>query len=401
MSAALSAPPTMDIDFSAPEMAADPWPVLRRIREAGPLVWNERGHWMSAHDEVCRDVFNRPAELGQEGTITALFGPEAVISIDDKLRHDALRGVWMTAFTRQALEALASTIHRFCEEMLDKAEDDLRAEGSAEMMARLCSPLPACVTAHMMGVSKEMLPALIEWSDDMGNATSGGFPIDYDNDPAWLAAERAKAKLAEFLRDQVKYRRAHPSDDLISQLVHSDLGKTLPDEALMVNTRQLLFAGNETTAKWLGRLIVLLARDPALRRELARQPGLMPQALNEFIRWEPVVHTLVRTARHDGVVVADVALKKGAEVVLLIGGANRDPARYADPERLDIHRERNANLAFGYGMHSCLGVTLSQLEARVALTALLVRFPEFQVREPIEYSAFTLRGPRSVRISIA
>jgi cytochrome P450 len=401
MSAALNGAPTMDVDFNAPEIIADPWPVLKQIREAGPVVWNQRGHWMTAHDWICRDVLNRPGSLGQEGSMKAFFGAEAFISIDEKLRHDDLRGVWMTAFTRKALEELARVIRRFCDELLDKAENELAAKGSVELGAVYCRPLPTLVIAYMMGVSEDMLSTVIEWSDLMGNAAAGGFPIDYDNDPHWLAAEKAKHELAGYLYEQIKYRRAHPGGtDLISQIVHSDVGKTLSEEAIMVNTRQLLFAGNETTARWLGHILVILGRNPALRRELIEQPALMPQALNEFMRWEPIVHTLPRGVVQEGIEVAGVPLPKGSELVMMLGGANRDPARYDDPERLDIHRERKANLGFGFGLHSCLGVTLSQLEAQIAVTALLARFPDFTIREPIVYSMLPLRGPVEVHVSI-
>jgi cytochrome P450 len=397
MSAAAGAP-RMDVDFNAPEVFADPWPLLGRIREAGPIVWNERGFWMSAHDGVCREVLNRPAALGQEGTVTAIFGDEAFIAIDDKARHDALRGVWMTAFSRKALDELTPVIRRFTAGMLGPAIETMRAGGSADLMAAVCRPLPTYVIGHMMGIPEALLPVVEGWSDRMGNATANGFPIDYDNDPLWLAGEQAKAEFADCLFEQIAHRRANPGDDLISQLVHSEAGRALPEEALMVNARQLLFAGNETTAKWLGHIVVILARHPDLRRELSTDPALMAQGLNEFMRWEPVVHTLPRGVR-EGVVVADVPLEPGAELVLLLGGANRDPARYADPERLDIRRERKGNLGFGFGMHSCLGAALAQVEAAEMVGALLAAAPDYRLAEPVAYNGFNLRGPGALDVS--
>jgi cytochrome P450 len=401
MSAPVAGASAMDVDFSAPEVAADPWPLLRAIREAGPIVWNERGFWMTAHDKVCRDILNRPAEIGQEGAIAAIFGEEAFISIDDRARHDALRGVWMGAFTRQSLEALAPVIRRFIGQMLEPVEAQLRDGATADLMPALCRPLPTYVIGHMMGIAEEDLSAVAEWSDRIGNATASGFPIDYDNDPFWLAGERAKTEFADYLFDQIRRRRAKPSDDLISQLVNSEVGRSLPEDALMVNTRQLLFAGNETTAKWLGHIVVILDRHRDLRRDLAESPALMGQALNEFMRCEPVVHTLPRGVRGEAAHVADVPLARGAEVVLLLGGANRDPARYEDPERLDIRRERKGNLGFGYGMHSCLGVTLSQLEAAEAVAAILARFPDFRLAQPVVYPGFNMRGPEALHVALA
>jgi cytochrome P450 len=392
-------PNTMDVDFYVPEIIADPWPLLKQIREAGPLVWNERGHWMTAHDLVCRQVLNRAGPLGQEGMISAFFGDEAFISIDDRKRHNDLRNVWAAAFGPKSLAALLPAIQRFTEQLLDGVTAGLQAGGSVDIMASFCRPLPAYVISFMMGIRDSMLREVVEWSDLMANASSGGFPIDYDHDPAWLAGERAKAEFADFLHDQIKYRRTHPGTDLISQIVHSEIGKTLPDQALMVNTRQLLFGGHETTAKWLGHIIATLGRNPDVRRELVETPSLMPAALDEVMRWEPVTHTLPRGVHGHDVVVADVPLKDGAEVILLLGGANRDPERYDEPERFNIHRERKGNLGFGLGLHTCLGNALAQAEATEATSQLLHRFPDYRLVEPVQYSGFNLRGPGSLYLT--
>jgi cytochrome P450 len=181
--------------------------------------------------------------------------------------------------------------------------------------------------------------------------------------------------------------------------VHSEVGRTLSDEAMMVNTRQLLFAGNETTANWLAHIVVVLGRHPEVRRQIIADPSLTAQALDEIMRWEPVVHTLPRGVRGDDVVIAGQKLQDGVEVVMLFGGANRDPERYEDPERFNIHRERKANLGFGYGLHSCLGVTLARIEALEATNALLAHFPEYELTAPApSFATFPMRGPGPIHI---
>jgi cytochrome P450 len=385
--------PRMDVNFNSAQMAADPWPTLRRIREAGPIVWNERGHWMTAQDSVCRQILNKPAQAGNHGTMAAIFGSDAFIAIDDKARHNSLRNVWMGAFKREAMDRLRPTIRGYVDRMLDSIEDLLRQGGRVDVTGALCAPLPPTVTAHMLGIPEDMLGSILGWSDHIASAASGGWPIDYARDPAWLRGEEAKRKLADYLFDQIRFRREHPGEDLISQLVHSQVGKAVADEVLMMNIRQLLFGGSETTQKWLGHIVVTLARRPELRKQLSGEPALLPVALEEIMRWETVVQTDPRTVKGDDVVIGGAPLESGAEIILLLGGANRDPARYPDPDRLDIRREQRAHLGFGFGLHSCLGVTLARVEALVVATALLERIPDYSIEEPVRYNGFNLRGP--------
>jgi cytochrome P450 len=394
-----AAVPMMDVNFNSPEMAADPWPTLRRIREAGPIVWNDRGHWMTAQDSICRQLLNKPGLLGNHGTMAAIFGSDAFIAIDDKPRHNSLRNVWMAAFKREAMERLTPTIRLYVDRMLDGMEERLREGGRVDVTSALCAPLPPTITAYMLGIPEDMLGSILEWSDHIATAASGGWPIDYERDPAWLRGEAAKRKLGEYLFEQIQFRREHPGDDLISQLVHSEIGRAATDDVLMMNIRQLLFGGSETTQKWLGHILVTLSRRPELRTQLAGNPALLPAALEEIMRWETVVQTDPRTVKGNDVVVGGVPLRDGAEVILLLGGANRDPERYPDPDRLDIRRETRAHLGFGFGLHSCLGVTLARVEALVVTSALLERIPDYVIAEPVKYNGFNLRGPDALHMT--
>ena len=393
--------PVMDVDLYSEEMLNDPWPTLRRIREAGPVVWNERGHWMTARDKVCRFIFNHPDLLGARPVISDIFGEEAFIGIDDKAQHNALRNVWAVAFRRDTLQPLASLIRQITSDLLDPLLERLRDGETVDIAAGLCRHLPAYVISHMMGVAEEARPSVIEWSDAMANANSGGFGDEYAATPQWQAGERAKAALADYLYDQIRHRRSHPGDDLISQIVHSDVGRSLPEQAIMINTRQLLFAGNETTANWLGHICHILGRRPELRAELNGDRALLPAALEEILRWEPVVQVMPRNVQRDGVVLEGVPLKNGASLTMLLGGANRDPERYDDPETLDIHREQRASLSFGYGLHSCLGVTLARLEAVETTACLLDRLPAYEIAGPVGWTGFNLRGPSPLPIALA
>ncbi|PEQ13619.1 hypothetical protein B2G71_04635 [Novosphingobium sp. PC22D] len=393
--------PRLNVDLYDPGNLARPWDMLRSIREAGPLVWNEQGFWMTGHDRVCRQVLNSPDQFGQEGLIASLFGEEAFISIDERAMHNALRNVWVAAFGSRGVERLVPFVRDAIVDLADGVVEELSGGGQVDIMARLCRPLPAVVIARMMGVAPDMVPVVIAWSDAMADATSGGFPIDYANDPAWLASEAAKRDLGDYIRDQIRYRRGNPGEDLVSMMVGSDIARTLSDEALMVNIRQLLFAGNETTAKWLGHIVVTLAEDADLRGELRQTADLIPDAVEEVLRWQGVTQVLPRGVMKDGAQVAGVALPQGAQIILLIGAAGRDPARWDAPDRFDLHRAKKPHLAFVFGLHSCLGATLARMEAREFTDALLRRVPDFRVARPVTFGNFSLRGPASIVIERA
>lgn len=393
----------MDFDLYSPEALQNPWPVVDQIRAAGPVVWSERmQRWAVTPDRLVRRVlmnFERFTVEDRSGG-PKLFGPEAFIGIDDKERHDALRGVWSIAFQRASLEHLRGVITEIADRMIDGMEAKLRAGATVDAMRDLCRDLPAYVIAYMLGVPAEMRPKIVEWSDLMGAAV--GFPPSEwrDDNPAWVAANEARQNLADYIVEQIDYRRANPGDDLISQIVHSDIGRSLSDQAIMENSRQLLFAGNETTAKWLGHCMVVLSSRPEVMTEVRNDRGLLPNAVEEIMRWQPVVGTTFRTLRGGDLELEGSRIRNGDKLMVMTGAANRDPERYSDPDRFDIHREFKANLGFGYGMHSCLGVTLARLETQITMGRVLDRIPNFELAGDITYSSFQLRGPHAVPIRL-
>jgi cytochrome P450 len=174
----------------------------------------------------------------------------------------------------------------------------------------------------------------------------------------------------------------------------------LTDNAIMENSRQLLFAGNETTAKWLGHCMVVLAQFPDVREEVRGDRSLLGRAIEEIMRWQPVVGTTFRTVRGGDLEIEGARMADGDKIMVMTGAANRDPERYVDPARFDIHREYKANLGFGYGMHSCLGVTLARLETQITIGRVLDRIANFELAGEVTYSSFQLRGPQVVPIAL-
>jgi cytochrome P450 len=232
----------------------------------------------------------------------------------------------------------------------------------------------------------------------MASATKSGHPIDYTNDRYWLKSEQSKAELGDFLLEQIAYRRTNPGSDLISIMVRSDIGQRIPDRQMMVNLRQLLFAGNETTSNWLGHIVTVLGTRPDLRAEMAEDRSLVPGALEEMLRWFGVTQAVPRTVCEEGTVIAGVEIPAGAHVMAMVGAAGRDPERYDDPDTFDIRRTGRPHLAFGFGLHSCLGATLARMEALEVANALLDRMPAFRFAAPVTYDSFILRGPSRLLI---
>lgn len=390
--------PTVNINLYGPEMAMDPWPTVQRIRELGPIVYNERGQWITARDRICRQIMSHPEQAGMKGVMASIFGEEAFIAIDEKEMHNALRNVWVAAFGKNGVEKLIPVTREIIARRLDEALGQLEANGTVDMQPVFCRPIPAQVISHMMGVDGTMIAAVIGWADDMASATKSGHPIDYANDPYWLKSEQSKAELGDFLLEQIAFRRTHPGGDLISLMVQSDIGHRISDRQMMVNLRQLLFAGNETTSNWLGHIVTILGTRPDLRAEMDADRSLIPGALEEMLRWFGVTQAVPRTVCNEGTTIAGVEIPAGAHLMAMVGAAGRDPERYENPDVFDIHREARPHLAFGFGLHSCLGAILARMEAAEVANALLDRMPAFHFAAPVTYDSFILRGPSRLLI---
>ena len=393
----------MDFDFDlySRDTAQDPWPAIKAMQDAGPVLHNVRtGAYMVTTDKLARAVLTDTKRFTIEGTaVTIRFGREAFFGIDDKASHDKLRAIWMGAFTRNAVEALRPMITQLADEMIDPVQERLRAGEVVDLEAELCRSLPAYVIAHMMGVPMSYRDDVVRWSDALGAASVLPANADKQTHPAWLAAYKARDEIGEYLGEAIAHRRKNPGGtDLISQIVHSQ--HNLPDNVIISNSRQMLYAGNETTAKWLGHIVVALSKRPDVRAEVIADPKLMPQALEEVMRWRPVVMASVRLAQPGGVEIEGVHIPEGKTIMPLVGCANRDPTRYEDPDTLNIHRKFQTNLGFGFGMHSCLGVTLARLEAQIVIERLLARIPDYDVAGEVIYNAFALRGPKVLPIAL-
>lgn len=389
----------MKVDFFSREIAADPYPILREISAQGPIVWNEHMRsWMVTSDALCRKIMINFSKFTMAGTLgEELFGLDAFICMDDKERHDQLRNVWAVAFQRSSLEKLRGMIQNCVEDLLDPLEARIRDGETVEVYRTFCRDLPAYVIAEMLGVPPDMRPSIVEWSDAMAEQAAAYGDVTH---PAWIASEAAKADFANYLEETIRERRRVPGEDLVSQIVVSDVAATMTDFQIMQNCRQLLFAGNETTARWLSTIITTLARYPDARRTAIEQPARLPGILEEVMRWDPTVQADARMTRGEPIEMGGVELSEGDHIHLMFGAANRDPAKYGNGDVFDIDREQKGHLGFGFGLHNCLGVTLARLEAAVTIRHFLDRLPDYELAGEIDYGdSFVVRGPQHVPIA--
>jgi cytochrome P450 len=390
----------MNVDFFSRKIAADPYPILEEIRSHGPIVWNDNTRsWMVTSAALCRKIMLNFSKFTMAGTLGEdLFGLDAFICMDDKARHDKLRGVWAVAFQRSTLEALRSTILKCAEGLLAPIEERIRDGETVEMYRTFCRDLPAYIIAEMLGVPQDMRKSIVEWSDAMAEQASA---YGDQTSPFWIASEQAKTDFASYLEQLIQERRRAPGDDLVSRIVVSEVAKTMADSEIMQNCRQLLFAGNETTARWLSGIIVTLARYPDARRAVIGDSALLPIAIEEVMRWDPTVQADARMTRGEPIELGGVELSEGHHIHLMFGAANRDPAKYENPGVFDIHREQKGHLGFGFGLHNCLGIALARLEAAVTIGHLLDRLPNYELAGEIDYGdSFVVRGPQIVPIAL-
>ncbi len=399
IAAAKTETPATRLDLASDAMAENPWPQLHQLREQGPVVWHETlNRWLITTDHDTRKMLIDFGRFTVEGTsVEDLFGSDAFISMDDRKRHDQLRNVWADAFRARGLAALQPQVQAIVARLMALVVERLRDGETADLSAGVCRPLPTMVIALLMGIPEEAIPDIVRWSDAMAA------PVTYLAEAQAIAVrstrEAAKSGLAAYLQSLITARRKQAGDDLVSTLVHSEPGRQLSDPQMVQNLRQLLFAGNETTAKFLAQIFVVYGERPEIRRVLAADRSLITAANDEVMRWQPTVGTVVRRVRGGPIEVGGVVLAEGDDITCLIGSANRDPTRYADPDTYDLHRPPQPNLGFGVGFHNCLGSMLAKMEAELAIGALLDAVPEFTVAAPYRYSSLSLRGPLPVMVA--
>jgi hypothetical protein len=288
--------------------------------------------------------------------------------------HTRLRSLLAHSFTPRRLQALRPSI----EAIVARLVDDIGARETVDFVTAFAFPLPATVIATMLGVPLEDTSRVKVWSnqiaDFIGGARSGA------------DAEHAKAGLLEacdYFRFLVRLRRKTPADDVLSLLLAAEeQGDRLTEDEVVANCVLLLFAGHETTTNLLANGLLHLLRHPGEEAKLRRHPDLVPAAVEEFLRFDAPVAGTIRIVRSD-VTLGDRTLRAGEAVAAMLASANRDPRHFERPDDLDVGRTPNRHLAFGAGIHFCLGASLARLEAQIAFTTLLQRWRRVTILDDV------------------
>lgn len=395
--------PELDFDTSAPDFVRSPWERYAEIDRLGGIVYNGRvNRWMVSRFDLVRHILVTPTTFGSErGQLeqAAVFGGPTMEFYDGP-HHDDMRAIWSDDFRPRALGALRPVITAIVRERLEPVLDRLRAGETVEAVTALTRGIPTAVIAHMLAIEPHMVDQFSAWSDAMGASAEGYANPGPRGQELIATGRRATAELNDYLREQITLRRcpAHVGTDLITAMVQAPYACShMSEQEIVASNTQLVFAGNETTAKLLAQLLVTLAAHPDQRRAIRADPALIPAAVEETHRHETITHSVFRDAIGADATVGGVTIPADRRLTLLLGAANRDPARWDQPDRFDVTRKKLPHLGFAFGTHSCLGMNLARLEAQVFLEEFINALPDWAVVEPVEYGRnFAVRGPSTV-----
>lgn len=381
---------------------ADPHPVWKRLRDEAPVYYNEQhDFWaLSRYDDVLAGLLDWETFSSARGitiemidtdpardTAVAVDGIRPMVIMMDPPGHDRLRKLMSRTFTPRRVGLLEDRVRELCAEALDPHRDG----STFDFMETCGSRIPGMIIGALMGVPVEDQDTVRAWIDICMEYQDG--PMDDRKMHAFVDVDRYMVELVEA-------RRRQPGDDLVSDLLASEIelaggGRSqLTNEEVLGFAQLLLFAGNETTARLIGWTMMLLARFPDQRRLLVEDPSLVPNAIEELLRYEAPSPIQGRFVTRD-VEFHGITIPANSRIALLNASADRDERYFADPDVLDVRRAIDRHLAFGYGAHFCMGAALARIEGRLVLEETLQRFPEWDVDEDAMrlVRTSTVRGP--------
>ena len=388
-----------------PEVLANPYPLYARLRTEDPVHWDHFLHaWVVTRYADVVNVFqhfsaNRtptPEQLDALGlSVLAPLGEVMVrqMLFLDQPAHGRVRGLASKAFTPRHVEVLRSHIQDITNSLLDAVQQ----KGSMDVIADLAYPLPAIVTAEMLGVPTEDWPQLTAWSADFAQVLG-----NFQHNPEHAAKViRSLDEMIAYFRAAIEDHRSHPRDALISALLNAEIdGDRLTDEEVIANTIVTMVGGQETTTNLIGNGLLTLLRHHDQLERLKGDLSLIPSAIEELLRYESPSQQTARLAPAD-MELGGKMIRQRQAVIAVMGAANRDPERFPNPDRFDVGRQDNRHVAFAWGSHFCFGAPLARLEGQIVFEAIVRRMPDIALSDaPIVWREnLGLRGLKALHVT--
>jgi cytochrome P450 len=400
---------TLDEFLDKPEFYRDPYPVYCELRATDPVHWSEiMGSWvLTRYDDVVASMRD-PRRFSNAGRHALSLDrlPEEVrkkakpiydhyavgLIHTDPPDHTRMRALINKVFTVRAIESLRPRVQKIVDDLLDAAASN----GEMDIMAALAYPLPVAIISQILGIPAEDNENFAYWNEGVNELTASGRTTEANLERGLPIFQH----LRTYLRELIEKRRRDPQDDLLSALVMvEEEGDRLSEEELITNYQTLITAGFETTMNLIGTGLLTLLRHPEQLARLQADPSLTESAVEELLRFETPFQRNWRVAAQD-VELGGKRIERGQLVAQMLGAANRDPEIFPDPDRLDITRNSGRHIAFGYGIHFCIGAPLARIEADIAFKSLLSRFPALRLKyDKVEWrEEIVFRGMNSLMV---
>jgi cytochrome P450 len=393
----------LPLDLTDPDVVADPYPAFARAREVAPVQWHEGlGLWLAfthpAANAVLRDRrlgrIWRDREPGERFESFNLIHRNAILEMEPP-HHTRLRRLISTAFARGHVERLRPWVEELAGRLVDAMVERSAGSAPVDVLTGMAEQLPVDVIAELLGVPGTDRPLLRPWSNAIVKMYEYGRTAQVEE-----SAERAAAEFVAYLRALAAERRRSPGEDLLSHLVsvRDADGDRLTEDELVTTCILLLNAGHEATVNVSGNGLLALLEHPDQLQRLRADPGLLPTAIEELMRFDSPLQLFERTATED-VEIGGVTVAAGQKIAALLGSANRDPAVFPGPDVLDVGRTDNPHISFGAGVHFCIGAPLARVELQASFGALLARTSALELGgKPVRRPEFVIRGLASLPV---
>jgi cytochrome P450 len=379
-----------DFDHTDPQWTADPFPIWQDLRAASPVIHTNRflGCYMPTTYEAVKEIAYDTEHFSSRRVIVRDVRPEIVNTAppitSDPPEHKPAKQLLLPPFTPDAMKKLEPRVRAICNELID----EFIADGHCDAAARYTKHIPVRAIAHMLGIPEKDGDLFIKWIHEI-------LELGIKDDATMM---RAVQEMTGYFHGHIEARKKNPTDDLITTMMNArdKAGQPLSDGHVLGSLRLLLIAGIDTTWSAIGASLWHLAKTPADRERLIAEPELMPTAIEELLRaYAPV--TMAREVMKD-TVISGCPVKSGNMVLLSFPAANRDPAVFPDADKVVIDRKENRHVAFGLGIHRCVGSNLARMEMTVAIEEWLKRIPDFRLDPAgkVSWSEGTVRGPRQL-----